>query len=62
MACKFSGTPDETGFIMLHVYINELTPSLIESIHDVAQGKDKFCLKKAADTMVAINSRRKEMW
>ncbi len=63
MACRFSGTPDETGFIMLHVYINELGPALMDSVMAVGKGVDlKAHLKKAGETMDEINSRRKEMW
>lgn len=31
MACRFSNTTDEVGFIMLHVYINDLSPKLVEA-------------------------------
>lgn len=63
MACRFSGTPDETGFIMLHVYINELTPALMASVMAVGRGADlKTHLKTASETMESINARRKEMW
>lgn len=63
MACKFSGTPDEIGFIMLHVYINELSPALVDGIMKVGRGEDLSAnLKKTALTMKEINSRRKEMW
>lgn len=63
MACKFSGTPDEIGFIMLHVYINELTPRLCGAVMNVGAGVDVSAnLKAAALTMVEMNSRRKEMW
>jgi indoleamine 2,3-dioxygenase len=63
MACRFSGTPDETGFIMLHVYINEIAPALVNSVMRVGRGEDiKTDLRVAALTMVDINARRKEMW
>lgn len=63
MACKFSGTPDETGFIMLHVYINELTPALMTSVFNVGKGTDmKHHLRVAGESMDEINARRKEMW
>lgn len=63
MACKFSGTPDEIGFIMLHVYINELSPALVDGIMKVGKGEDIGAnLKRTALTMKEINSRRKEMW
>jgi len=32
MACKFVGSSDEVGFIMVHVYINELSPQLVRSV------------------------------
>lgn len=55
MACSFTGGQDETGFIMVHVYINELSPQLIQGIktHD---------LKLVAQTIQSMNSRRREMW
>lgn len=63
MACKFSGTPDEIGFIMLHVYINELSPALVDGVMRVGKGEDVSAdLKNLALTMKEINSRRKEMW
>lgn len=63
MACKFSGTPDEIGFIMLHVYINELSPDLVGGVMRVGKGENVSAdLKNLALTMKAINSRRKEMW
>ena len=64
MACKFSGTPDEIGFIMLHVYINELSPRLVDCVMKVS-GQDKKAsvdLRNCANTMMEINVRRKEMW
>ena len=32
MAVKFSGLPDERGFIMLHVDINEHSPELLSGV------------------------------
>ena len=32
MACKFVGSSDEIGFIMVHVYINEMSPQLVSSV------------------------------
>ena len=32
MACKFVGSSDEIGFIMVHVYINEMSPQLVRSV------------------------------
>jgi indoleamine 2,3-dioxygenase len=63
MACKFSGTPDEIGFIMLHVYINEVSPALVDGIMQVGKGVDISAnLKRTVLTMKEVNSRRKEMW
>lgn len=38
MACKFVGSSDEIGFIMVHVYINELSPHLVRSV--IEYGKE----------------------
>jgi len=74
MACSFTGKTDEVGFIMLHVYINELSPKLVECVLDTVQNminyKDKEILniklnkslKDCASTMSEINKRRREMW
>ena len=62
MACKFTGGVDEIGFIMLHVYINELSPQLVSSVMNY--GKDHLTkeLELCGRTMEEINNRRKEMW
>lgn len=62
MACKFTGTSDEIGFIMVHVYINELTPVLVGSVMDYGKTKSNENLKLCADTMESINKRRRSMW
>jgi indoleamine 2,3-dioxygenase len=62
MACKFTGTPDEIGFIMVHVYINELTPKLVESVMDYGKTKTSSHLRTCAYTMEMINKRRRDMW
>lgn len=66
MACSFSGENNETGFIMLHVYINELSPNLIKSIHQVYNSKDNLelieGLKLNFNTIKEMNRRRSEMW
>jgi indoleamine 2,3-dioxygenase len=76
MACKFSGTTDEIGFIMLHVYINELSPFLIKSINQVLNLLKENVIAKETESMDLLleglklnyqtlremNSRRKEMW
>ena len=35
MCVRFSGQPDEVGFIMLHVDINQHSPSLVGSVINV---------------------------
>lgn len=62
MACKFIGSMDEVGFIMLHVYINELSPQLVESVMEFSKTKDKRYLKQCGKVMEEMNKRRREMW
>lgn len=69
MACKFSGTPDEIGFIMVHVDINEHSSKLIKSIKYAFEGVheknvNKFMIGLELNhlTMHVMNNRRKEMW
>jgi indoleamine 2,3-dioxygenase len=62
MACKFTGTPDEIGFIMVHVYINEVSPKLIESVTEYGRNKNIDGLKKCGENLQEINRRRRDMW
>lgn len=62
MACSFTGTSDETGFIMLHVYINELSPSLVASVLNYTETRHSSSLQECASVMKDINQRRREMW
>ena len=69
MAVKFSGTPDEIGFIMLHVDINQYSPQLIDSIHQTFRGLENSDTKKILSglkanyqTMEKMNTRRRLMW
>jgi len=67
MAAKFSGLPDEKGFIMLHVDINEHSPNLIKSVFDFQKSSNSInetnnSLKLALVTMKKINERRQLMW
>ena len=69
MCVHFSGQPDEVGFIMLHVDINQHSPSLVGSVINVLHSlKEKNLtssvnyLKENYQTMKLMNSRRKEMW
>jgi indoleamine 2,3-dioxygenase len=72
MACKFVGSSDEIGFIMVHVYINEESPELVDSVirygkinSDSTYKGNIMCnelLARAGITMQEINKRRREMW
>jgi len=69
MACKFTNTDDEIGFIMIHVYINEVSNKLIESIINSfdAINKDNTdellgSIKLCYDTISEMNFRKKQMW
>lgn len=69
MAIKFAGTTDEIGFIMLHVYINELGPDLLRSIYLCNDAMTENSAEKMAaglelnfNTIKAMNGRRQEMW
>lgn len=62
MACSFTGGKDEVGFIMLHVYINELSPYLVDAVSKYRETSDSSHLGSVARVMKNINDRRKEMW
>jgi indoleamine 2,3-dioxygenase len=62
MACKFSGTSDEIGFIMVHVDINSHSPNLIKGIKLFNDSHKLEALKLILNTMEKINERRKTMW
>jgi indoleamine 2,3-dioxygenase len=62
MACSFTGGKDETGFIMIHVYINELSPLLVSNVLEHKQVQSMYSLKSCASTLRDINHRRREMW
>jgi indoleamine 2,3-dioxygenase len=70
MACRFSGTPDEVGFIMLHVQINHHTPALLGAFQDILRDARRA---SAAENLAGpwqrllralehINRARREMW
>ena len=68
MCNRFSGQPDEVGFIMLHVDINRFSANLvgtvmqtIQALHGGAQTVGDL-LEKNWATMKQMNERRKEMW
>ena len=62
MACKFTGTTDEIGFIMVHVYINEVSPKLVGSVMDYGSKRDVTSLQMCGDVMQEMNARRRDMW
>lgn len=62
MACKFHGSKDEVGFMMVHVYINELSPQLVESVMEFGENKCNQALIKCHKIMKEMNDRRREMW
>jgi indoleamine 2,3-dioxygenase len=53
MACKFVGSSDEVGFIMVHVYINEMSPQLVRSVMEYGNasrtGTSVECYVDASD-------------
>lgn len=69
MCVRFSGQPDEVGFIMLHVDINQHSPDLVGSVLQTLEAVAEKNLVKAEEgldwnmrTMVEMNNRRREMW
>lgn len=62
MCNRFSGTTDETGFIMLHVDINRYGKDLISSIKKFLSGDISSGLNENYNAMVNINKIRMQMW
>ncbi len=69
MCNRFSGQPDEVGFIMLHVDINRLSAGLvgtvmqtIQQLHSNDRSTVAPLLEANWQTMKQMNLRRKEMW
>jgi len=70
MACRFSGTSDETGFIMLHVQINQHTAALLGAFQDVLRdaqlgGESENPAgpwQRLLRALEHINRSRREMW
>lgn len=75
MAVKFSGLPDEAGFIMLHVHIDAHSGRLVGSAADALEAADdhangvedalprlRAALAENLAAMVDINEIRKLMW
>lgn len=60
MANHFSGTSDETGFIMVHVDINQHTGELIRQCNRVLEGSSD--LSGVRDTLNKMNESRRRMW
>ncbi|MGG9971777.1 hypothetical protein ACQ33O_08275 [Ferruginibacter sp. SUN002] len=69
MCNRFSGQPDEVGFIMLHVDINRFSPKLVGTVMQTIQQLQggvttsvSPLLETNWQTMKQMNLRRKEMW
>ena len=69
MCVRFSGQPDEAGFILLHVDINQHSPDLVGSVMQTLDAVSQNDIKKAEEgldwnmrTMIEMNNRRREMW
>ena len=60
--CKFSGTRDETGFIMIHVNINQYSRYIINGINEFTNGNKKQGLYSILEGMTFINLVRSKMW
>ena len=61
-SCKFTGSSDETGFILSHVYINVRSNDLVGNIFDVLNTDNFSKLKELYEVMVDMNKRRQIMW
>ena len=66
---KFSGTSDESGFIMNHVDINQHSPKLVGSVLQALKAISNYNnedlnknLKQNFHSMELVNDRRKDMW
>ena len=65
MAVKFSGMPDEQGFIMLHVDINQYSPDLVKAalgLADYPTDEINANLELFGTTLQKMNERRRLMW
>jgi indoleamine 2,3-dioxygenase len=70
MACRFSGTDDEVGFIMLHVQINQHTPALLGAMQDILRDAAPGSSaenpagpwQRLLRALEHINRARREMW
>ena len=69
MCVKFSGQPDEAGFILLHIDINQFSPDLVGSVLETLESVESNSyvgveegLDKNLETLTQMNIRRKEMW
>jgi indoleamine 2,3-dioxygenase len=69
MCVKFSGQPDEAGFILLHIDINQFSPNLVGSVLETLESVESNSyvgveegLDKNLETLTQMNIRRKEMW
>lgn len=65
MACKFVGSSDEIGFIMVHVYINEMSPQLVRSVMEYGKasrsGSSVECYADACDIRTVLYVPRQDI-
>jgi len=69
MSVKFSGQPDEAGFILLHIDINQFSPNLVGSVLATLAAVEANAINQVEagldqnlETLTQMNIRRKEMW
>ena len=62
MACHFSGTVDETGFIMDHVDINQHSPRLIGACDSLLETGSVSSLDEVVSVLRDMNRSRRKMW
>ena len=62
MANHFSGSSDETGFIMVHVDINQHTPNLIHFCDKLLETRDPNYLENIIGVLKNMNASRRKMW
>jgi len=60
--CSFTGSKDEIGFMMMHVYIIELGKDLISSMYKVLENNKFDEIENLYLTLQDMNIRRREMW
>lgn len=62
MACSFTGSSDEIGFIMDHVDINQHSPLLIRYANQLLTKPEENALEGLLQTLQDMNRSRQKMW